>query len=71
MTQGKKAQADQLVLGNQLEQACALYAGVCKADPLDVESWVKLGVVRQRLGQYAEAEASGRRAVMLAPAGSG
>lgn len=67
MTQGKKAQADQLVLGNQLEQACALYAGACKADPMDVESWVKLGVVRQRLGQYAEAEASGRRAVMLAP----
>lgn len=34
---------------------------------MDVEARVKLGVIRQRLGQYAEAEACGRRAVMLAP----
>lgn len=67
MTRGKKAQADRLALENQLEPACALYAGVCRADPMDVEAWVKLSVVRQRLGQYSEAEASGRRAVMLAP----
>ena len=67
LTHGKKAKADSLALENQLEQACALYAGVCKTDPMDVEAWVKLGVTQQRLGQYAESESSGRRAVMLAP----
>lgn len=67
LTQGKKTKADRLALEDQLEQACALYASVCKIDPIDVEAWVKLGVTQQRLGCYAEAERSARRAVMLAP----
>lgn len=67
LTQGKKAKADGLALANRLEEAQALYAGVCKTDPMDVEAWVKLGATQRRLGHYAEAEASARRALLLAP----
>jgi len=67
LTQSKKAKADGLALANRLEEALTLYAGVCKTDPTDVEAWVKLGATQRRLGRYAEAEASGRRAVLLAP----
>lgn len=67
LTQGKKARADSLAQANRLEEAEALYAGVCRTDPLDVEAWVKRGAVQRRLGCCAEAEASGRRAVLLAP----
>ncbi|MBI3432235.1 MAG: tetratricopeptide repeat protein [Hydrogenophilales bacterium] len=67
LTQSKKAKADGLALANRLEEALMLYAGVCKTDPTDAEAWVKLGATQRRLGRYAEAEASGRRAVLLAP----
>lgn len=67
LTQGKKARADSLSQANRLEEAEVLYASVCKADPLDVEAWVKRGAAQRRLGRCAEAEASGRRAVLLAP----
>ncbi|HEY9147312.1 MAG TPA: sulfotransferase [Thiobacillus sp.] len=67
LTQSKKVKADGLALAGRLEEALMLYASVCKTDPMDVEAWVKLGVTQRRLGQYAEAEASGRRAVLLAP----
>lgn len=67
LTQGKKRKADQLVLGNQLEEARALYASVCKTDPVDVEAWVKLSVTQRRLGSYRDAEASARRALELQP----
>lgn len=67
LTQGKKTRADGLALAGRLVEALELYAGICKTDPMDVEAWVKLGVTQRRLGQYAEAEISGRRAVLLAP----
>ncbi|MBS0309882.1 MAG: tetratricopeptide repeat protein [Proteobacteria bacterium] len=67
LTQSKKAKADSLALANRLEEALMLYASACKTDPTDVEAWVKLGATQRRLGRYAEAEASGRRAVLLAP----
>jgi tetratricopeptide (TPR) repeat protein len=67
LTQSKKAKADSLALATRLEEALMLYASVCKTDPTDVEAWVKLGATQRRLGRYAEAEASGRRAVLLAP----
>ncbi|MBN8773775.1 MAG: hypothetical protein BGP20_14720 [Thiobacillus sp. 63-78] len=67
LTQGKKAKADRLALENRLEEALTLFAGVCKTDPADAEAWVKLGATQRRLGRYTEAEASGRRAVLLAP----
>jgi len=67
LTKGKKARAEQLALGNRLEDALVLYANVCKIDPMDVEAWVKAGVIQCRLGHYAEAESSARRALMLAP----
>lgn len=67
LTQSKKAKADSLALASRLQEALMLYASVCKTDPTDVEAWVKLGATQRRLGHYAEAEASGRRAVLLAP----
>lgn len=67
LTQGKKTRADQLALANRLDEALALYAGVCKTDPMDVEARVKLSVTQRRLGHLNEAEASARRAVLLAP----
>ena len=67
LTQGKKAKANQLALENRLEEARALFASVCSTDPIDVEAWVKLSITQGRLGQSADAEASGRRAVRLAP----
>ena len=67
LTQSKKSKADSLALASRLEEALMLYASVCKTDPTDVEAWVKLGATQRRLGHYAEAEASGRRAVLLAP----
>ena len=67
LTQGKKIQAERLALDNRWEEAQALYASVCKADPTDAEAWVKLGATRFRLGRYDEAESCARRALLLAP----
>lgn len=67
LTKGKKAKAEQLALSNHLVEAGVLFASVCKTDPLDVEAWVKLAVIRCRLGQYAEAESCARRALRLEP----
>ncbi len=67
LTKGKKAKAEQLALNHQMEDAEVLYVSVCKTDPLDVEAWVKLSVVQCRLAKYAQAEASVRRALRLAP----
>lgn len=67
LTKAKKAKAERLALGNCFSEAQELYASVCKTDPTDVEAWVKLAVIKCRLGQYAEAELSVRRALLLAP----
>lgn len=67
LTQGKKAKAERLALSNRLEEAHALFAAVCKTDPMDVEAWVKRGVIQCRLGRYVEAESCARRALLLAP----
>lgn len=65
LTQGKKIKANQLALANRLDEALPLFASVCRIDPADVEAWVKLSITQSRLGQLAEAETSGRRAVRL------
>lgn len=67
LTQGKKSKADQLAQMGQLVEAQALYASVCKTDPMDVEAWVKQSVTQRRLGQHVDAESCARRAIMLAP----
>lgn len=67
LTKGKKLQAERLALDNRWEEARALYASVCKTDPMDVEAWAKLGAILYRLGRYDEAESCARRAVRLAP----
>ena len=67
LTKNKKAKAEQLALAGQFVEAETLFASVCKADPVDVEAWVKLAVIRCRLGRYVEAESCARRALRLAP----
>lgn len=67
LTKGKKAKAEQLALAHQLVEAEALFASVCKIDPMDAEAWVKRGVIQCRLGRYAEAESHVRRSLLLAP----
>jgi len=67
LTKGKKIQAEQLALDNRWEEAQALYASICKADPMDAEAWAKMGATRFRLGQHNEAESCARRALLLAP----
>lgn len=67
LTQGKKARADQLALANRLDEALALYASVCRTDPLDVEAWVKSSMTQRRLGHHDAAESSARRAARLSP----
>lgn len=67
LTHGKKAKAERWALANRLEEAEPLYASVCKSDPMDIESWVKLAVIQSRLGRFNEAESSVRRALRLAP----
>ena len=67
LTQGNKIKADRLALENRLEDAQILYAKICKVDPTDAEVWVKLAETQRRLGQYSDAESSGRHAVRLLP----
>jgi tetratricopeptide (TPR) repeat protein len=67
LTKSKKAKAEQFAFANRLVEAETLFAGVCKADPVDVEAWVKLGVIQCRLGRYFDAESCARRALLLEP----
>ena len=67
LTKGRKAAADRFALDGRLDEAAALFARVCNADPTDVEAWVKLSDARRRLGRHAEAESCARRALLLAP----
>ena len=67
LTQSHKIKADRLALDNRMEDAQILYARICKVDPTDAEVWVKLAETQRRLGQYRDAEYSGRHAVRLLP----
>ncbi len=67
LTQGRKVKADQLALAGQLAEALNLYIRVTELDRADVEAWTKRGITERRLGQFAESEASCRRAVALQP----
>ena len=67
LTRGRKRKGDEASIAGRLEEARAIFEGVCRTDPIDVEAWVKLGFVHKRLGDLSAAEACGRRAVALQP----
>lgn len=67
LTQSRKRKGDEAAIAGRLDEAGKLFESVCRADPLDVEAWVKLGMIHKRRGDYRAAETCGRRAVTLQP----
>ncbi|MDO9197242.1 tetratricopeptide repeat-containing sulfotransferase family protein [Rhodoferax sp.] len=67
LTAGKKLKADQAARIGDRHQAQALYASVCKLDPMDIEAWVKLALIEKGLSNFKEAERCARRALALSP----
>ena len=66
-TRAKKKQALTLLKENRLAEARDLYAEICKIDPLDAESWFRLGTVNIEFNALGEAESCFRRVVELEP----
>jgi tetratricopeptide (TPR) repeat protein len=66
-THAKKKKALALLKDNRLGEARDLYAEVCKIDPIDAESWFRLGTINIELKAMALAEACFRRVVELEP----
>ncbi len=66
-TQTKKKRALALLEERRLAEARELYAEICKIDPLDAESWFRLGTTDIELSVLAEAEHCFRRVVELRP----
>lgn len=67
LTQGRKRKGDEASIAGRLEEARSLFESVCRTDPLDVEAWVKLGLVLKRMDNLSQAEACCRRAILLQP----
>ena len=63
----KKKQALALFQERRLAEAKALYAEICKKDPLDVESWFRLGTINLELVALPQAETCFRRVLELRP----
>lgn len=68
LIRSRKARATELLSRNQLQEADALFAGICLSAPSDVESWVMRGLVNRKLGRFNEAAAFCRQAIKLQPA---
>lgn len=68
LVRSKKARASELLNSNQLREADAIYAAICKAAPSDAESWGLRALIHRRLGLFGEAEAYCRRALQFNPA---
>ena len=66
-THAKKKKALALLKDNRLGEARDLYAEVCKIDPMDAESWFRLGTINIELKAMAPAEGCFRRVVELEP----
>ena len=66
-THAKKKKALALLKENRLREARDLYAEVCKIDPMDVESWFRLGTINIELKAMAPAEGCFRRVIELDP----
>lgn len=68
LIRSKKVKASELLNSNQLREADAIYAAICKTTPSDAESWVLRALIHRKLGLFGEAEAYCRRALQLNPA---
>ena len=66
-THTKKKKALALLKDKRLGEARDLYAEVCKIDPVDAESWFRLGTINIELKAMARAEGCFRRVVELEP----
>ena len=66
-THAKKKKALALLKDNRLGEARDLYAEVCKIDPMDAESWFRLGTINIELKAMAQAEGCFRRVIELEP----
>ena len=60
-------QALALVKEQRLAEAGSLYAEICRIDPLDAESWFRLGTINLQFSALAQAEACFRQVVKLEP----
>ncbi|MBI3432288.1 MAG: sulfotransferase [Hydrogenophilales bacterium] len=67
LTRSKKSKAAELFKANRLQEADALYAGMCQVNGADADSWVMRGIINRKLGRFNEAEMYCRRAMVLAP----
>lgn len=65
--QPKKKRALVLLQENRLAEARAAYDEICKLDPLDTESWFRLGTVNLELSAVSQAESCFRRVIELDP----
>lgn len=65
LIRSKKTKATELFNNNQLHEAEAIFAGVCRATPTDVESWVMRALIHRKLGLFDDAEVYSRRALKL------
>ena len=66
-THAKKKQALALIQEHRLPEARALYAEICKIDPVDAEAWFRMGTVNLELEALPQAEACFRRVIELQP----
>ena len=67
----KKKQASSFFQSNQLSEAKALLAQICKIDGRDADAWNMLAAVYGMLGEYADAEQCARKVVELQPTSDG
>ena len=67
----QKKQAYSFLQNNQLSEAKALLAQICKIDRRDADVWNMRAAVHGMLGEYAEAERSARKVAELQPTSDG
>lgn len=67
LTRSKKNKAAELFRANRLQDADAVYAGVCRADKMDADAWVMRGIINRKLGQFDDSEAFCHRALEVNP----
>ena len=66
-TRNKKKKALALLKEHHFREAGNLYSEICKIDPLDAESWFRLGTIHIELNAMKSAEACFRRVIELRP----
>lgn len=59
--------AEELMRQNRLAEAAALYQKLCETRGAGADLWVRLAVLKRRLGDFVGAEAAARKAIGFAP----